>query len=74
VHDDGQGFDPTVRTQGFGLTGIRERVELLEGELEISSAPGKGTTLSVALPSRRAAQPVPADVVAVSPVAIRSQR
>ena len=31
VQDDGHGFDPTVKTQGFGLTGIRERVELLQG-------------------------------------------
>ncbi len=66
VQDDGSGFDPTVKTQGFGLTGIRERVELLQGELEITSTPGKGTTLSVALPSRRATRPAPpTDVVPV---------
>ncbi len=65
VHDDGQGFDPTVRTQGFGLTGVSERVELLQGELDIISAPGKGTTLSVALPSRRATRPPPTDAVPV---------
>ncbi len=66
VQDDGTGFDPTVKTQGFGLTGIRERVELLQGELEITSTPGKGTTLSVTLPSRRATRPAPPpDVVPV---------
>ncbi|MDE3129820.1 MAG: GAF domain-containing sensor histidine kinase [Acidobacteriota bacterium] len=63
VQDDGHGFDPDARTQGFGLTGIRERVELLRGELELSSIPGKGTTLSVTVPSRRAFEP-PAPVIA----------
>jgi two-component system, NarL family, sensor histidine kinase DevS len=65
VQDDGPGFDPAVRTQGFGLTGIRERVELLQGELEVTSAPGKGATLSVALPSRRATRPPTTDAVPV---------
>ena len=57
VQDDGHGFDPDAETQGFGLTGISERVELLSGELEISSRPDKGTTLSVTVPSRRPTQP-----------------
>ena len=56
VQDDGQGFDPEAKTQGFGLTGIRERVELLRGELELSSIAGKGTTLTVAVPSSRASE------------------
>ncbi|HWE58230.1 MAG TPA: GAF domain-containing sensor histidine kinase [Solirubrobacteraceae bacterium] len=56
VQDDGQGFDPEAKTHGFGLTGIRERVELLRGELELSSIAGKGTTLTVAVPSSRASE------------------
>jgi signal transduction histidine kinase len=51
VQDDGRGFDPTARTRGFGLAGIRERVELLRGEIELSSVAGKGTTLTVTVPS-----------------------
>jgi signal transduction histidine kinase len=51
VQDDGHGFDPSAQTDGFGLTGIRERVELLRGELEVSSIAGKGTTITVAVPS-----------------------
>jgi signal transduction histidine kinase len=54
VQDDGTGFDPEAKTQGFGLTGISERIELLRGELDVSSAPGKGTTLTVTVPSTRA--------------------
>ncbi len=52
VVDDGRGF-PTARLKsspGLGLLGIRERVELVGGELEITSAPGKGTTLSATIP------------------------
>jgi signal transduction histidine kinase len=57
VRDDGSGFDPHAATQGFGLAGMRERVELLGGELSLISAPGEGTTMSATLPvSRR--QPV----------------
>jgi signal transduction histidine kinase len=50
VRDDGGGFDPNGATAGFGLAGMRERVELLGGELSLTSAPGLGTTVSAALP------------------------
>jgi signal transduction histidine kinase len=50
VSDDGRGFTTTARHQGFGLLGMRERVALVDGSLEIESAPGKGTTLRAAVP------------------------
>ena len=53
VADDGVGFDPEASTDGFGLLGMRERAALLDGTLEIESAPGQGTTVRVTLPSRR---------------------
>jgi signal transduction histidine kinase len=53
VRDDGAGFDPATKTDGFGLLGMRERVELLDGTLTIASAPGGGTTVVAALPARR---------------------
>jgi signal transduction histidine kinase len=54
VRDDGQGFDPdNVQSSGFGLLGMRERVQLLEGSLQIESAPGEGTTVRATLPVRR---------------------
>ena len=56
VRDDGVGFDPDAQSDGFGLLGIRERTDLLDGELEISSNPGKGTTVSVHLPVQRRAE------------------
>jgi two-component system, NarL family, sensor histidine kinase DevS len=50
VRDDGKGFDPLAATSGFGLAGMRERVELADGELRIDSEPGRGTTILVAIP------------------------
>jgi ABC-2 type transport system permease protein len=54
--DDGSGFDPDAQSDGFGLLGMRERTALLDGELQVNSTPGKGTTLSVRLPVRRRAE------------------
>jgi signal transduction histidine kinase len=51
VRDDGSGFDLARRTDGFGLLGMRERVELLDGALNVDSEPGKGTTISAQLPA-----------------------
>jgi signal transduction histidine kinase len=52
VADKGAGFTPGLKGQGFGLAGISERVELINGRLEIDSAPGKGTTITVVAPAR----------------------
>ena len=53
VRDDGRGFDQTAATAGFGLAGMRERVELLGGQLELSSVVGQGTTVTATLPVTR---------------------
>jgi signal transduction histidine kinase len=51
IEDDGIGFDPTAtRDGGIGLLGMRERVELLDGRLEIESSRGSGTTLVAEVP------------------------
>ena len=52
VEDQGAGFIPALRGQGFGLAGITERVGLINGRVEIDSAPGKGTTITVVAPAR----------------------
>ncbi|WP_404362958.1 PAS domain S-box protein [Marinobacter sp.] len=50
VVDDGVGFDPgSVDSRGLGLVGIRERVALLDGDLLLESALGKGVRLVVTL-------------------------
>ena len=50
LRDDGTGFDPAKRHDGFGLLGVKERVELMGGELTVQSASGRGTTTYVTLP------------------------
>ena len=52
VTDNGNGFDPRqapgVAEGHFGLEGIRERIDHIDGEVEISSSPGRGTKVTVA--------------------------
>ena len=51
VEDDGAGFDErTVREGAVGLLGMRERLALVEGRLEIESRPGAGTTIVAEVP------------------------
>ncbi|MBD9399521.1 PAS domain S-box protein [Pseudomonas sp. PDM11] len=51
ISDDGRGFDPAgVRADSFGLVGMRERVLMLGGQLNLDSRPGEGTLLRVRVP------------------------
>lgn len=50
VADDGRGFPPD--REGFGLLGMRERVELAEGSVEVDSGPDTGTRVTVTIPRR----------------------
>ena len=50
VRDDGAGFDPGAPGGGFGLVGMRERVELASGVLRVASAPGRGTVVIASIP------------------------
>ncbi|GAB3090184.1 sensor histidine kinase [Lysobacter terrae] len=54
VADDGRGFDPEagLRSGGSGLGGMRERLRLYDGRLEMHSAPGEGTRLRAVVPLR----------------------
>jgi signal transduction histidine kinase/streptogramin lyase len=56
--DDGRGFDDAQR-DGFGLTGVRERVRLLGGALAVKSAPSQGTRLLVSIPIPSSKPPPP---------------
>jgi len=58
IEDDGVGFDLVEATfapdsgRGLGLMGMRERVELLGGELDLDSAPGYGTRITIRVPTK----------------------
>ncbi|MFD4293351.1 sensor histidine kinase [Rhodococcus sp. NPDC058532] len=57
VRDDGVGFDPRAArvngaaNGGFGLAGMRQRVQRLSGRLDIESEPGAGTAISASVPA-----------------------
>jgi signal transduction histidine kinase len=55
VEDDGEGFEreiskPDAAGRGWGLLGMRERIEMLGGTLRIESARGQGTHLALRVP------------------------
>jgi two-component system sensor histidine kinase DegS len=57
ITDDGFGFDVDEQSKksqdlkgGFGLGGLQERAELVKGKVKITSAPGKGTCVSICIP------------------------
>ena len=54
VKDSGQGFDQKeVQDKSFGLIGMRERIELLKGDMTITSTIGNGTTIYFRIPLRK---------------------
>jgi len=56
VSDDGKGFDPDqIASGGLGLINMRERTRQLNGTFALDSEPGRGTTVRVTIPFRRAA-------------------
>jgi signal transduction histidine kinase len=55
VRDDGRGFPPSkadLRSKGFGLFSIRERLQHLGGYMSIDSVPGNGAVITLSAPAR----------------------
>lgn len=50
VSDDGRGFDPTLRSERYGLAGMRERVAAHRGELFVEASASGGTRILARLP------------------------
>ncbi len=53
IEDDGIGFDlrdANKKRDSFGLAGVKERVTLLGGDIDVESTPGHGTKVSIAIP------------------------
>jgi len=55
VRDEGAGFDPAIQRErkSLGLASMRERVKLVNGKLDIQSAPGQGTAIVAWVPDER---------------------
>jgi len=51
ISDDGTGFDPELASGGLGLASMRERAAAIGGTLRITSAPGAGTRVRLAVPA-----------------------
>jgi signal transduction histidine kinase len=58
VRDRGAGFEPARTARGMGLEIMQDRVDALDGELIVESAPGGGTTVTGRIPAR-AMEPAP---------------
>lgn len=73
IRDEGRGFDVEAsaarvgRGGGLGLFSVRERLALFGGSLEVMSAPGQGTRITVKVPVQLAAPPAPASVPPARP-------
>ncbi|MBM7714174.1 sensor histidine kinase [Siminovitchia sp. FSL H7-0308] len=51
IKDDGIGFDISETKSGrFGMIGMRERVDILDGNLSVHSKPGAGTIITIKIP------------------------
>jgi len=65
VTDDGAGFDTSQTSYGTGLQGMADRLEAIGGHLEVTSAPGEGTTVAGRVPvpveSTATPEPVPSE-------------
>ena len=66
IRDNGRGFDPEdpSLSKSLGLLGMRERAAILGGGVNVSSAPGKGTTVTawIPLPSPEESGTIPATI------------
>jgi signal transduction histidine kinase len=55
VTDDGRGMDPAKARSGSGMQNMRDRIEVLGGELQVEGSPGGGTRVSGSIPAAEAA-------------------
>lgn len=58
IEDDGKGFDSVEKSKGYGLAGMKERVQGLMGEMRVTSATWEGTKINIRLPKRALKRPI----------------
>lgn len=56
VEDNGKGFDPHRMNGGYGLQNLQHRIQSLQGDIYIESAPGMGTTINIAFDTQKLTQ------------------
>ncbi|MEW8029227.1 MAG: ATP-binding protein [Candidatus Thiodiazotropha sp.] len=52
VADNGEGFDASERRSGFGLSGMQQRVDSVNGQINIDTRPGEGVIIRVSIPKQ----------------------
>ena len=50
VRDNGTGFDPSIKSSGYGRLSMHERAQAVGGRLTIASKPGRGTSVTLRVP------------------------
>jgi ligand-binding sensor domain-containing protein len=50
IKDDGKGFDPKIKKEGYGMRSLNERVKILNGQYAVESSPGKGAVIKINIP------------------------
>lgn len=50
IEDNGKGFDTKKKSAGIGLQNIQARIAFLKGSIDLSSVPGKGTSIGIYIP------------------------
>jgi PAS domain S-box-containing protein len=75
VADNGRGFVDTGRQpSGIGLVSMRERLQLLEGTLSLTSVPAKGTVLEARVPIARVTEPAASGATPTTPRAASGEK
>jgi len=73
VADDGRGLNPERAHSGSGMQNMRDRIEVLGGELQVESSPGAGTRVTGSIPVAAAAAPTTGELVPATPSAASSR-
>ena len=51
IKDNGKGFDPKIKKEGYGTRSLDERIKILGGQFTIESSPGAGTVIKIIIPT-----------------------
>jgi signal transduction histidine kinase len=53
IKDNGKGFNPDIKKEGYGLRSLNERIKILGGQFTIDSSPGTGTIIKIIIPTEK---------------------